>query len=243
MSGRAAALAWAICAVMAVPSTVLVLGPGRPVPDDLFGGSAARRSSPRLLSQTTGRSASRVVEPNRVALLPHWPGYRRDDFGLKNANYALHAASEPLAGARAGLVLPRPVRGGGRPARPRAAPVPGRPPPSPRWRPAAAILSCSASRSCWSARYAPARLMSRSQRPRTRSACRGRAVHGRRGHPRLGSGGGRHRDWGRLAAGPAASRQGSSASSSSRAGCRRTGGRGDGPGHDHLVRAWRATVG
>jgi signal transduction histidine kinase len=109
MSRRAAALAWAICAVMAVPSTVfLVLGPGRPVPDDLFGGvGGAAFLVMSLAFVTTGAIVASRVPGNRIGWLFCVIGLLTGAtiLAYEYANYGLHATSEPLAGARAAAWL------------------------------------------------------------------------------------------------------------------------------------------
>jgi signal transduction histidine kinase/membrane associated rhomboid family serine protease len=109
MSRRAAALAWAICAVMAVPSTVLlVLGPGRPVPDDLFGGvGGAAFLVMSLAFATTGAIVASRVTENRIGWLFCVIGLLAGAtiLAYEYANYGLHAASEPLSGARAAAWL------------------------------------------------------------------------------------------------------------------------------------------
>jgi membrane associated rhomboid family serine protease len=130
---------------MAVPSTVfLVLGPGRPVPDDLFGGvGGAAFLVMSLAFATTGAIVASRVPGNRIGWLYCVIGLATGATILAYgyANYGLHATSEPLTGARAAAWLslgPSEAVAGllglalllfpdGRL-------------PSPRWRPAAAIL-------------------------------------------------------------------------------------------------------
>jgi len=102
-SRRVAALAWAICAVMAVPSAVLlVLGPGVPVADDLFGGVGGLSFLVMSLAfATTGAIVASRVPGNRIGWLFCVTGLATGAtiLAYEYANYGLHATSEPLTGA------------------------------------------------------------------------------------------------------------------------------------------------
>jgi signal transduction histidine kinase len=130
---------------MAVPSGVfLVLGPGRPVPDDLFGGvGGAAFVVMSLAFATTGAIVASRVPGNAIGWLFCVIGLATGATILfyGYANYGVHATSEPLVGASAAAWLslgPSEAVAGllglalllfpdGRL-------------PSPRWRPAAAVL-------------------------------------------------------------------------------------------------------
>jgi signal transduction histidine kinase len=108
-SRRAAALAWALCAVMAVPSGVLlVLGPGMSVPDDLFGGvGGAAFLVMSLAFTTTGAIVAARVPGNAIGWLFCVIGLATGATILSYgyANYGLHATSERVAGASAAAWL------------------------------------------------------------------------------------------------------------------------------------------
>jgi signal transduction histidine kinase len=145
-SRRVAALAWALCAVMAVASAVLlVLGPGRPVRDDVFGGVGG--ASFLLLSLafgTVGAIVAARVPDNRIGWLFCIVGLLvgATILAWAYADYGLHATSERLPGAAAAASLP---------AEPVAALFgfalllfPDGRLPSRRWRPAAYVLGLAA---------------------------------------------------------------------------------------------------
>jgi signal transduction histidine kinase len=102
---RIAALAWTICVVMAVPSTVfLVLGPGRSVSGDLFGGIGGLSFLILSLAfATVGAIVASRVPANRIGWVFCVTGLviGAAILAYQYANYGLHATAEPLAGATA----------------------------------------------------------------------------------------------------------------------------------------------
>jgi hypothetical protein len=102
---RVAALAWALCTLMAVPSAVLlVLGPGRPVPGDLLGGVGGVAFLVLSLAfASVGAIVAARVPGNPIGwifcLIGVLAGATVLAYGY--ANYGLHARSDPLPGATA----------------------------------------------------------------------------------------------------------------------------------------------
>lgn len=145
-SRRVAALAWAPCAVMAVASAVLlVLGPGRPVRDDVFGGvGGASFIVLSLAFAAVGAIVAARVPENRIGWIFCGIGLLLGATVLAwvYADYGLHATSGrlPLAAVAAAL-----------PSEPVAALMgfavllfPDGRLPSRRWRPAAYVLGLAA---------------------------------------------------------------------------------------------------
>ena len=145
-SRRVAALALALCAAMAVANAVLlVLGPGRPVRNDVFGGvGGASFLVLSLAFATVGAIVVARVPENRIGWLFCAIGLLNGATNLSwaYADYGLHATSQrlPLAATAAAL-----------PGEPLAALMgfglllfPDGRLPSDRWRPAAYVLGLAA---------------------------------------------------------------------------------------------------
>jgi signal transduction histidine kinase len=141
-------VAWAICVVIAFPSAVLlVLGPGRPVADDLFGGAGGAAFLVLSLAfATTGAVVASRAAKHRIGWLFCVIGLLTGAtiLAYAYANYALHATAEPLTGASAAAWF---ALGPSEAAAPllglSVLLFPDGRLPSPRWRPAAALLSIS----------------------------------------------------------------------------------------------------
>jgi signal transduction histidine kinase len=105
-----AALAWALCAVMAVASAVfLVLGPGQPVRDDVFGGvGGASFVVLSLAFVSVGTVVAVRVPENSIGWLFCATGLLVGVTVLawNYADYGLYATSERLPGAAAAAALP-----------------------------------------------------------------------------------------------------------------------------------------
>jgi hypothetical protein len=103
---------------MAAASTVfLLLGPGRPVPDDLFGGvGGAAFIVMSLAFVTTGAIVASHVPGNRIGWLFCLIGLltSANILAYEYANYGLHATAEPLMGAHVAAVCVRAFKGRGR---------------------------------------------------------------------------------------------------------------------------------
>jgi signal transduction histidine kinase len=99
-SRRVAALAWALCAVMAVASAVLlVLGPGRPVRNDVLGGvGGASFLVLSLAFATVGAIVAARVPKNRIGWLFCVVGLLigASTLSWAYADYGLHATSHRL---------------------------------------------------------------------------------------------------------------------------------------------------
>ncbi|MDP9346387.1 MAG: histidine kinase [Actinomycetota bacterium] len=108
-SRRVAALAWALCAVMAVASAVfLALGPGRPVPADVFGGIGGAAFLVLLLAfATVGAIVAARVPENPIGWLFCVTGIvvGATLLAWAYADYGLHA-SQRLPGAAAAASVP-----------------------------------------------------------------------------------------------------------------------------------------
>src|SRR3954463_2693441 len=114
--GPVAGLAAAVCATAAIGTLVfLVAGPGRSLPDDLFGGVGG--ASFVLLSLAyacVGAVVAARVPENRIGWMFCATGLA---FGLATlsyeyARYGLYAAPQPLAGARLAAAVPtEPISG------------------------------------------------------------------------------------------------------------------------------------
>jgi signal transduction histidine kinase len=108
-SRRVAALSWALCAVMAVASAVfLVLGPGRPVPADVFGGvGGASFLVLSLAFATVGAIVAARVPENPIGSL--FCGIAIVNgaalLAWEYADYGLHATPR-LPGAAAAAAIP-----------------------------------------------------------------------------------------------------------------------------------------
>ncbi|WP_259312414.1 sensor histidine kinase [Capillimicrobium parvum] len=109
-SRRVAALVWALCAVMAVASSVLlVLGPGRPVESDVFGGvGGAAFLMLSLAFATVGTIVATRLPGNPIGWLFCALGLFIGATVLAwvYADYGLHATSERLPGAAAAASFP-----------------------------------------------------------------------------------------------------------------------------------------
>jgi signal transduction histidine kinase len=109
-SRRVAALGWALCVVMAAASAVLlVLGPGRPVRDDFFGGvGGASFLVVALAFATVGVIVAARVPENRIGWLFVVVGWLTGATILAwaYADYGLHATSDPLPLAAPAAALP-----------------------------------------------------------------------------------------------------------------------------------------
>jgi hypothetical protein len=140
LAGR---IALGLCLFMAVPATVLlVLGPGRAVHGDLFGGPAGMAFLLLSLAfATLGALIASRVPDNRIGWLFCLIGLLIGAAMLsyQYANYSLQAASDPLPGARLAAWFPS------EPIAPLLAFAlllfPDGRLPSPSWRPAAAVLA------------------------------------------------------------------------------------------------------
>jgi hypothetical protein len=106
---RVATVSWGVCVVLAVPSSVLlVLGPGRSVPGDMFGGvGGASFLVMALAFASVGAVVGSRVPQNPIG----WIFCATGVVGVvgilayQYANYGLHAVSPPLAGAAAAAWL------------------------------------------------------------------------------------------------------------------------------------------
>ena len=139
---RAAMVASAVCATAAIPTLVLrVLGPGRPLRDDLFGGvGGASFVALSLAYACVGAVVAARVPENPIGWMFCVTGlaYGLGMLGYEYARYGLYATAEPLAGASAAAALPtEPIAGL---LGLTLLLFPDGHLPSPRWRPAAATL-------------------------------------------------------------------------------------------------------
>jgi signal transduction histidine kinase len=109
-SRRLAGLSWALCAAMAVASAVLlILGPGRPVPDDVLGGvGGAGFVVLSLAFATVGAIVAARVPGNRIGWVFCGVGLMGGLTVLSwvYADYGLHATSTRPPGAAAAAVFP-----------------------------------------------------------------------------------------------------------------------------------------
>jgi MMPL family protein len=109
-SRRAAALIWVLSAVIALAGAVfLVLGPGRPVQDDVFGGVGGAAFLLLSVSFTTvGAIVAARVPGNRIGWVFCACGVAVGAVTLAwaYADYGLHATAEPLPGAKLAPAFP-----------------------------------------------------------------------------------------------------------------------------------------
>jgi hypothetical protein len=139
---RVAMVASAVCATAAIPTLVLlVLGPGRPLRDDLFGGvGGASFVALSLAYACVGAVVAARVPENPIGWMFCVTGlvYGLGMLGYEYARYGLYATAEPLAGATTVAALPtEPIAGL---LGLTLLLFPDGHLPSPRWRPAAATL-------------------------------------------------------------------------------------------------------
>jgi hypothetical protein len=135
-------VASAVCATAAIPTLVLlVLGPGRPLRGDLFGGvGGASFVALSLAYACVGAVVAARVAENPIGWMFCVTGlvYGLGMLGYEYARYGLYATAEPLAGATAVAALPtEPIAGL---LGLTLLLFPDGHLPSPRWRPAAATL-------------------------------------------------------------------------------------------------------
>jgi len=109
-SRRAAALIWVLSAVIGLAGAVLlVLGPGRPVQDDVLGGVGGAAFLLLSLSFTTvGAIVAARVPGNRIGWVFCACGVAvgASTLAWAYADYGLHATAEPLPGAKLAAAFP-----------------------------------------------------------------------------------------------------------------------------------------